>query len=146
MSELRLARREDLAGVLALYRELRPDDPQLSTLEAKVALQAILEDATLNLIVCEHDQVLVATCMLAIIRNLASGARPFAVLEHVVTLAAFRRQGFARMLLRYALELAWSQHCCKVVLLSGAERAEAHALYESVGFRGDIERGFVAKP
>jgi hypothetical protein len=26
------------------------------------------------------------------------------------------------------------------------QRSEAHALYESVGFRGDMERGFVAKP
>jgi hypothetical protein len=32
------------------------------------------------------------------------------------------------------------------MLLSGAERAAAHRLYESVGFRADVERGFVAKP
>jgi len=32
------------------------------------------------------------------------------------------------------------------MLLSGAQRKEAHKLYESVGFDGDVERGFVAKP
>jgi hypothetical protein len=32
------------------------------------------------------------------------------------------------------------------MLLSGVQREEAHALYESLGFRGDIERGFVIKP
>ena len=146
MSAVRLAGAGDLAGLLALYRELRPDDPPLASAEARAALAAILEDDALSLVVCEHDSNIVATCMLAVIRNLASGARPFGVLEHVVTLAAFRQQGFARILLRYALELAWSKGCYKVMLLSGAERTEAHRLYESLGFRGDVERGFVAKP
>lgn len=146
MSSVRLATPDDLAGILALYRELRPADPVLTEKEGRVALHRVLDDRNLHLIVCEHDAMLVATCMLAVIENLASGARPFGVLEHVVTLARFRRQGFARMLLRYALELAWSKGCYKVMLLSGADREEAHRLYESVGFRGDIERGFVAKP
>ena len=146
MSSVRLATPEDLAGVLALYRELRPADPALTEMQARTALNRVLDDKNLHLIVCEHDGVLVATCMLAVIENLARGAHPFGVLEHVVTLAQFRRQGFARMLLRYALELAWSKGCYKVILLSGADREEAHRLYESVGFRGDIERGFVAKP
>jgi GNAT superfamily N-acetyltransferase len=63
-----------------------------------------------------------------------------------VTLQGFRRRGHARQVLRHALDLAWSRHCCKVVLLSGAARAEAHKLYESVGFDGSAELGFVAKP
>jgi hypothetical protein len=33
----------------------------------------------------------------------------------------------------------------EVILLSGAQRIEAHRAYEAVGFRGDVERGFVAK-
>ena len=90
--------------------------------------------------------VVTATCMLAIVPNLASGARPFGVVEHVVTLPQFRRQGLARLVLQFALDLAWSKNCYKVILLSGAQRTEAHRLYESVGFQGDIERGFVAKP
>jgi GNAT superfamily N-acetyltransferase len=146
MSVVRLAGPGDIAGILALYRELRPNDPVLTERDASAALARVLQDESLSLIVCEHDGTLVATCMLAVIQNFASGARPFGVVEHVVTLARFRRQGFARLVLRYALELAWSQRCCKVVLLSGAGRTEAHHLYESVGFRGDLERGFVARP
>jgi GNAT superfamily N-acetyltransferase len=84
--------------------------------------------------------------MLASVPNLASSARPFAVIEHVVTLAAHRRRGYARLVLEYALAKAWSRGCCKVMLLSGSQRTEAHKLYESVGFLGDVERGFVAKP
>jgi GNAT superfamily N-acetyltransferase len=142
---VRLAKPADLSGILALYRELRPKDPYLSEPEGKAAFDQVLHDNALSLIVCERGNVLAATCMLAVIQNLASGARPFGVLEHVVTLPEFRRQGLARMVLRYAMELAWSKRCYKVTLLSGADRIEAHRLYESVGFRGDIERGFVAK-
>lgn len=35
--------------------------------------------------------------------------------------------------------------CHKVVLLSGAQRIDAHRLYEKVGFNGCAERGFVIK-
>jgi hypothetical protein len=37
-------------------------------------------------------------------------------------------------------------NCCKVVLLSGAQRVEAHRVYEAIGFSGEVERGFVIKP
>ncbi len=84
--------------------------------------------------------------MLAVIPNIASGARPFGVIEYVVTLASQRKRGYARLVLERALAEAWAGGCYKVVLLSGVKRAEAHKLYESVGFVGDIERGFVAKP
>jgi len=140
----RLAQSADVNGILTLYRELRPGDPELP--EPKPLLSKILSNPDLALVVCECDDTLAATCMLAIVPNLASGGRPFGVLEHVVTLNRFRRRGFARAVLQFALEIAWSRNCYKVILLSGIQRREAHAMYESVGFRGDVERGFVAKP
>ena len=145
-ASIRLAEPEDLSGLLALYRELRPQDPRLAADEAAALLRRVLSHEGVHLIVCEAERTLVSTCMLAVIPNLGSGGRPFGVLEHVVTLGAFRRRGFGRATLKFALDLAWAKGCCKVMLLSGAQRVEAHALYESVGFRGDVERGFVAKP
>jgi GNAT superfamily N-acetyltransferase len=84
--------------------------------------------------------------MLATVPSLANGARPFGLIEHVVTLSAHRKRGYARLVLEHAIQLAWSKGCCKVMLLSGALRADAHRLYQSVGFDGDVERGFVIKP
>jgi GNAT superfamily N-acetyltransferase len=145
-TSVRLAEPSDLLGILALYRELRPNDPELSQTEACTALARILNDGNLRLVVCEHAGSLASTCMLALVPNLASGACPFGVIEHVVTLSQCRRRGLARLVLQFALDVAWSKNCYKVVLLSGAQRTEAHRLYESVGFQGDVERGFVAKP
>lgn len=142
----RCATLADLAGILALYRELRPHDPELSADVARVTFSGLIEREDIYVVVCDVDRVLVATCMLAMIPNLASGARPFAVIEHVVTLSAHRGRGYGRRVLLHALDLAWSHRCCKVMLLSGAQRTEAHRLYESVGFVGNVETGFVAKP
>ncbi|MDO9338124.1 MAG: GNAT family N-acetyltransferase [Caulobacter sp.] len=83
--------------------------------------------------------------MLALITNIASEGRPIGFIEHVVTAAAFRRKGMGEACLRFAVDVAWTLGCCKVVLLSGAQRPEAHGVYKRVGFDGDVERGFVIK-
>lgn len=143
---VRQIRPGDLEGVLRLYRELRPHDPVLSPELAQAAFAGLIERRDVDLIVCESHGALTATCMLALIPNLASGTRPIGIIEHVITLPEFRRRGYARLALEYALKLAWEKSCCKVMLLSGSQRTEAHKLYESVGFVGGIERGFVARP
>jgi GNAT superfamily N-acetyltransferase len=143
---VRLASAGDLGAVLGLYRELRPADPELPAGRAEELWGRMLADPAVHVVVAEHDGTVAASCMLGVIPNLASGGRPIGLVEHVITGARFRRRGLGQAVLRFAVDLAWSRACCKVVLLSGAQRAEAHALYESVGFRGDVERGFVAKP
>jgi GNAT superfamily N-acetyltransferase len=147
----RLAGGADLAAVLALYRELRPADPVLPAARATALWEQLLADPHIAIVVVD-DQLgpaaatVAATCMLAIIPNLASGGRPIGLIEHVITGQAFRRRGLGRAVLQAALQRAWARGCCKVLLLSGAQRPQAHRLYESVGFDGDVERGFVAKP
>ncbi len=143
---VRLAGYEDLAGVQRLYKELRPHDPDLTSARASAVWKDLLDSPRMRFVVAEQDGALASTCMLALIANLASGGRAIGFIEHVITLQEFRGQGLARAVVRYALDLAWSQDCCKVVLLSGAQRTEAHRLYESLGFRPDVERGFVIEP
>lgn len=143
---VRCAELKDLKGVLALYRELRPHDPELAPDVAREAFRGLTARSDVHVVVCELGQTLVATCMLAIIPNLACGTRPFGIIEHVVTLSTYRCRGHGRCVLEHALNLAWSKRCHKVVLLSGTQRTDAHRLYESVGFVGNVESGFVAKP
>lgn len=89
---------------------------------------------------------LVSSCCLAIIPNLTRGARPYALIENVVTHRDFRRQGYAKALLSEALSRAWSKECYKAMLLSGSQRSETHRFYESCGFRSEEKKGFVAHP
>ena len=137
---------EDIEAVLMLYRELRPADPPVPADRIQSLWHAVAEDRRSMIFVAEVDGEVAATCMLALLANLASGGRPIGVIEHVVTAQRFRRRGLSRTVLEFALGEAWHADCCKVMLLSGAQRTEAHGVYEAVGFRGDVERGFVAKP
>src|SRR5687768_11482703 len=145
-SVVRFAEFRDLQGLLTLYKALRPHDPELPAGQAEARWRELLSQSHIRVIVAECQGSLASTCMIALVTNLASGGRPFGVIEHVITLPEFRGRGLARATLQHALDYAWSQSCCKVMLLSGMRRAEAHALYESMGFSGDIERGFVIKP
>lgn len=142
----RFAEYRDLGGVLRLYKELRPHDPDLTAHNAETLWRELLGQPHIRVVVAEAEGCLASTCMIALIANLASDGRPFAVIEHVVTLAQFRGRGLARATMQHALDFAWSRNGCKVMLLSGAQRPDAHRLYEALGFRGDTERGFVIKP
>ncbi|MFT4195581.1 GNAT family N-acetyltransferase [Ottowia sp.] len=145
-AQIRFAQDGDLAGVHQLYRALRPHDPELAPDVARARWRELTGQPHLGIVVADADGTLAATCMIATLPNLASGGRPIGLIEHVVTLPAFRGQGLARQVMVHALDFAWSRDCCKVMLLSGARRTEAHRLYAALGFDGDAERGFVIKP
>lgn len=142
---IRTCEAKDLAGLLALYQELRPHDPVLDEQGAREGLAMLLGQPHTRILVAEANGELAASCQLGIIPTLTNGGRPFGIIEHVITGAAFRRQGLSHQLLEYALTLAWALDCYKVMLLSGEGREAAHRLYEGLGFKAGIERGFVIK-
>jgi GNAT superfamily N-acetyltransferase len=143
---IRIATIDDLNGVLKLYKELRPTDPDLEPNLAREKWAEIINDAQTDIIVAEVNGELASTCALGVNNSIANGARPFAIIEHVVTADRFRRQGLSRLVLQFAISLAWQKNCYKVMLLSGETLKHAHSLYESVGFKAGIEKGFVIKP
>ncbi|MCK7596365.1 GNAT family N-acetyltransferase [Microbulbifer sp. CAU 1566] len=142
----RLAELKDKDGILQLYRALRPNDPELGSEASEKALSEIINSPNADIIVAEHNGKLSSTCMLGTVPSMAMAGRPFGVIEHVITLPEARGNGLGKAVLTFALNQAWDMGCYKVLLLSGAQRVEAHRLYESVGFIGDVEKGFVAKP
>jgi GNAT superfamily N-acetyltransferase len=142
---IRSAKLADLSHLARLYAELRPEDPPLTGPAIEQLLSQLCENPSLRIFVAEIDDVLVSTCMVALVPNLAQGGKPFGVIEHVVTLNSCRRQGHSRRVLSVALDWAWQMNCYKVMLLSGQRLNAAHAVYQSLGFDGDRERGFVVK-
>jgi ribosomal protein S18 acetylase RimI-like enzyme len=140
---IRHATEADLDGLLALYTHLSSKDAPLPPRPQVVALwQEIVANPALIYFVAEQAGRLVATCNLTIVLNLTRGARPFGVIENVVTHPDFRRRGIAKSMLDRAIETAREAGCYKVMLLSGVSRTGAHALYEKVGFRKDAKVGF----
>lgn len=140
---LRLAGADDLPGLLALYAELNPEDP--SVLAGAEVWQKMLSQPGLDVLVAELDGVLVATCTLVQIPNLTRGGRPYALLENVVTLPAFRRQGLGRMLVEEALRRAWLAGCYKVMLFTSARMPGTLEFYRSCGMQDQGKTAFLAR-
>lgn len=143
---IRIATYKDLNGVLDLYKELRPNDPCLDTDLVADKWNELLNDLHSEIIVADIDGTLASTCALGLNPSIVNGARPYGIIEHVVTSESHRRQGLSKAVLEFAVDLAWQKDCYKVMLLSGENLQAAHELYESVGFKSGIEKGFVIKP
>ncbi|MGV0104398.1 GNAT family N-acetyltransferase [Nostoc sp. DSM 114160] len=144
---VRLITRDELPQLLALYKHLNPVDAPLPTDDVLQSIwDGILHDPRLYYIVADVDNQLVATCNLTIVPNLTRGARPYGIIENVVTHLDFRQQGLGTQVLHYALTLAWQQQCYKVMLLSGSKREKTLHFYENAGFKRGVKTGFVAFP
>jgi GNAT superfamily N-acetyltransferase len=140
---IRAAIHDDLDGLLALYRFLNPKDPVPDETKLHDAWRDLLDSKGATIFVAEVGNTLVATCMLTIVPNLTRGARPYAIIENVVTHSSYRRAGFGRAVMQAALKAAWEQDCYKVMLASG--RSDAVPFYESVGLTRSRKNFFEAR-
>lgn len=133
--------------MLELYRHLHADDPALPVpAEIEQLWLSILNDPSQHYLVAEVEGKIVASCVLVVIANLTRGARPYGLIENVVTHPDFRKQGFGTQLLKAALALAWEQNCYKVMLLTGRQDEATLRFYQQAGFEGGVKTGFLAKP
>jgi GNAT superfamily N-acetyltransferase len=143
---IRKIREDELESLLALYRHLHPSDPQLATTPAvEDVWKRMVSDSGLHLLVAELAGEIVSSCTLAIIPNLTRGARPYGLIENVVTHSDFRRRGIGTRILQSALALAWERDCYKVMLLTGRKDEPTLRFYQQAGFEAGVKTGFVAR-
>lgn len=135
----------DLDALLALYRQLHVQDDPVPDAISSIWLQIVRDPGQIYLGAFVGG-ALVSACNAAVIPNLTRGARPYAVVENVVTHADYRRRGIGTALMRELLGRCWSRRCYKVMLLSGSTRGDAHGFYLALGFDNTAKQAFVAKP
>jgi GNAT superfamily N-acetyltransferase len=137
----RPATESDVPSLLALYAQLHPDDQPLASETALRIWREVAAQPGRTVLLAELDGRVLGTADCAVLANLTRGGRPFVLVENVVVDAASRRRGVGSCLLDAAISLARSIDSYKVQLLSHKDRTEAHAFYESHGFR-DIAHGY----
>ena len=121
---IREAAANDLNALLSLYLHLHekglPDD------EARLmaAWDKILSNPDHHVIVYEQNGQIVSSCVCVVVPNLTRGARPYALVENVVTRADRRGRGYAGACLARAREIARAAGCYKIMLLTGAKDAK----------------------
>jgi GNAT superfamily N-acetyltransferase len=145
--QIRETESHELSALLALYQHLHAADESLPDAATVTRVwEEICRDPKLHCLVAETHSVFVASCILAIIPNLTRGARPYGLIENVVTHADYRRQGIGTALLRHALNVAWENNCYKVMLLTGRKDKGVFHFYEKAGFQRDVKTGLIAYP
>lgn len=133
----------DFDGLMRLYMELH-DNPFPEKDERITAIwERILGDPDHHIIVADENGEIAASCVCVIIPNLTRGQRPYAFIENVVTSAKYRRRGLATACLDYAAELAASENCYKMMLLTGSKDPGILGFYEKAGYNSSDKTAFI---
>lgn len=139
---IREAAQADLDGLLDLYAHLHTEEPPEEA-RAQGAWNSILADPNHHLLLGTLEGRPVTSCALVVVPNLTRGARPYALIENVVTHRAFRGQGYATTLLRRAVALAAEAGCYKIMLLTGRKDAATLDFYRNAGFQSEDKKAFI---
>ncbi|MGR4849948.1 GNAT family N-acetyltransferase [Streptomyces sp. LARHCF252] len=137
---VRSAAEADLAALLALYRELNPDDAPLPEAAADAIWAAISGQQGRTVLVADADGTVAGTADCVVMPNLTRGGRAILFVENVVVAGGFQRRGVGRQLVEAAVRLGESAGCYKVQLLA-ADDAYVHSFYEACGFKA-LAQGF----
>ena len=123
MAEVRLIRYGELEELLELYGQLHPDDPLVECdPDTRQSWDEIYNDKNQFYLVLEEDGKIVSSCTLAIIKNLTRGLRPYGIIENVITLQEYRKQGYGTKVLHKAVDMAKEKNCYKVMLTDKCKR------------------------
>lgn len=143
---VRLIKEDELEDLLILYRFLNPDDPVLKLEEGlRSHWREILSDPDLYYLVIEEEGILVSSCALAIIKNLTRSARPYGLIENVVTHEGYRNKGYGTAVLRKAIEIAQSKNCYKVMLMTSRKEESTLKFYEKAGLDRGEKTAFIIR-
>jgi len=130
----------DTDAALVLYNELTFGPAT----QDGAAFAAVLTHAGTTVFGAVQDDVVQAMVTLHLLPNVTWGARPYGLIENVVTGASWRGRGLGKMVLTHAVHAAWAQNAYKVMLMTGTKRG-ATGFYESVGFSSEDKHAMVIR-
>ncbi|KFI27999.1 acetyltransferase [Paenirhodobacter enshiensis] len=131
---IRCATQGDLPRLLDLYQHLLAGDERADDASAAEAFGQFLRYAGSAIFLGEVDGILVASCVLVVVPNLTRGARPYGLIENVVTHKGYRQRGHGRRILDAATAAARRAGCYKLMLLTGSKEAGTLEFYLRAGF------------
>lgn len=146
IEKVRLIKEDELNFLLSLYAYLNLDDPVLEVDEAlKKHWDGIISNPDYFYLVAEENGILVSTCNLTVIRNLTREARPYGLIENVVTHPDYRKRGYGTAVLKKAVEIARERGCYKVMLLTSQKDDATLDFYQQAGFSQEEKTGFIVR-
>jgi|SRR5581483_3018362 len=133
---IREAREDDIAQILALYREAGIESEESFTVEeARAQLAVFRQYPRYFLFVAELEGGIAGTYELLIMDNLAKHGRRSGIVENVAVSPRYQGQGIGRAMMLHAMKQCKDAGCYKLTLSSNLNRTGAHAFYEAIGFQ-----------
>ena len=136
---IREVNKNDLDEILQLYLYLHEKSIPEDSEQLRNAWENIINDV----IVCEIDGKIVASCVCVIIPNLTRNVRPYAFVENVVTHGKYRKKGYATDCLNFAKKIAVKNHCYKMMLLTGSKEESTLNFYRNAGYNSSDKTAFI---
>ena len=140
---VREAEKGDLNAILELYLDLHEKSIPERNGHLESTWNRIIEDPDHHLIVNEVDGRIVSSCVCVIIPNLTRNARPYALVENVVTRRENRGKEYAGECMDYAKRIAEKGNCYKMMLLTGSKKQETLRFYEKAGYNSNDKTAFI---
>jgi ribosomal protein S18 acetylase RimI-like enzyme len=136
---IRLARREDVAAIVAMLADdhlgrarERAEDPLPAVYYE--AFERVERNQNLQLVVAESEGRVVGCLQLAILPGISSQGGIRALLEDVRVASDCRSRGIGEQLVQWAMREAKARGCNLVELLTHRSRVDAQRFYERLGF------------
>ncbi|WP_298836094.1 GNAT family N-acetyltransferase [uncultured Roseobacter sp.] len=130
----------DTDAALALYTDLTFGPPA----DNAAAFLQVLKHPGTTVFGAFHEGAAVAMVTLHLLPNVTWNARPYGLIENVVTHRNHQRLGFGRAVMSAAIGAAWAADAYKVMLMTGQKRG-ARGFYESVGFSSEDKHAMVIR-
>jgi len=133
----------DLDSLQKLYLHLHENKLTPLSNELSNIWRNIIEDENYHILVGEDNGKLISSVTLVIILNLTRQAKPYAIIENVITHADYRSRGYGKMLIQEAIKIAEESGCYKIMLLTGSKEEVILKFYESCGFNCKDKTAFI---
>lgn len=129
---VRKAREEDAADLNRLLLALTAEQGDIAAMAVQIAMLSKREEYCL--LVAELEGIAVGTVMGVLCSDISGRGRPFMVVENVIVDETCRGLGIAKRLFGDLERWAVGKDCAYALLVSGAERKQAHKFYQTVGY------------
>ncbi len=139
-AQIRTLTEQDADQALVLYNQLTVGPPARETGPFSTVLQ---HPGTQVFGAFDHG-TLAAMVTLHLLPNVLWNARPYGLIENVITHQDHRKRGHGKRVLQAACDAAWGADAYKIMLMTGKGRG-ATGFYEAVGFSGQDKYAMVMR-
>lgn len=140
---IRKIKDSDFPQLMELYTHLHEKKIPEKDERVSAVWESILSDKNHHIIVAETEGKIISSCVCVIIPNLTRNQRPYAFVENVVTHADYRGNGIATACLNYARDIAKSENCYKLMLLTGSKNENTLNFYRRAGYNSEDKTAFI---